>query len=29
MEDKEIFYPVGYSFLNGLLERKKEEKQNG
>ncbi len=29
MEDKEIFYPVGYSFLNGLLERKKEENQNG
>jgi CRISPR-associated protein Cst1 len=24
MGDKEIFFPVGYSFLNGLLEREKE-----
>lgn len=29
INDKEIFYPMGYSFLNGLLEKWKEEKQNG
>jgi len=29
MGDKEIFSPVGYSFLNGLLEKGKEENING
>ncbi len=29
MGDKEIFFPVGYSFLNGLLERGKEGNING